>query len=64
MNQIFLNTKEDCDWLRSTHLNTFQNLNFKSFVLFGNEDAPEKVRLYESNDPLYNDNFQTIILGD
>ena len=60
MIHTFLNTQEDCDWLKSTHLKNRPELEFKSFVLYGNEDAPEKVELYFSNDPLYTDGFHTV----
>jgi hypothetical protein len=59
MNHKFLNTSEDFNWLRSTHLGG-QDLKFESFVLYGNEDSPTKVELYFSQDPLYTDEFHTI----
>jgi len=55
MNYIFLNTPEDCEWLRNTHLGGRTDYKFESFVLYGNEDSPTKVELYFSNDPLYTD---------
>jgi len=59
MSHIFLNTPEDCQWLRSTHLGG-QDLKFESFVLYGNEDCPTKVELYFTQDPLYTDEPHTI----
>ena len=60
MTHIFLNTQEDCDWLRSTHLGGREDLKFEAFVLYGNEDSPTKVDLYFTSDPLYSDEFHTI----
>jgi len=61
MTQNFLNTKEDCDWLRETHLKPAQWNNenpipdFKSFCLFGNEDCPRKILLYRKLHPTVDD---------
>lgn len=52
----FLNTPEDCQWLRETHLQGMSHLHdFRSFVLEGNEDAPTLLKLYMSEDPRYID---------
>jgi hypothetical protein len=55
--QQFLNKPEDCQWLRETHLKD-SNLNnanpipdFKSFALFGNEDCPQKIIVYQAKHP-------------
>lgn len=54
----FLNTPEDCQWLRETHLQGMSHTHdFKSFVLEGNEDAPTLLKLYTSEDPLYTDGY-------
>ncbi len=59
MNQTFLNTKEDCNWLRETHLSS-KNLNnnphgdsldFKAFCLMGNEDCPREIFTYRDQTP-------------
>ena len=57
MREQFLNAKADCQWLRDTHLTgaAKHNIRFRSFILYGNEDAPEKIDLYESKDPDYRD---------
>jgi len=53
-----MNTGEDLEWLYSTHLkhvtkSKTQKIN--SFVIFGNEDSPSKIELYEKKLPEYND---------
>lgn len=54
----FLNDPEDCQWLREGALKGIADETpFQSFVLYGNEDSPGMVDLYESNDPLYSDPF-------
>ena len=53
---IFLNEKDDIDWLFSTHLKTYKAMlrkKTKSFELFGNEDAPTKIILHEKKNPHY-----------
>lgn len=60
MKHTFLNTVEDCNWLKNTHLGGRNDLVFESFVLYGNEDCPTKVELYVDQDPLYIDTPHTI----
>lgn len=61
MNQTYLNTKEDCDWLRETHLapGNLNNANpipaFQSACLFGNEDCPREVLVYVEDHPTIHD---------
>ena len=55
LRQIFLNSPEDCDWLRTTHLKHTTPPAFLSFGLDGNEDAPVNVRLYANRKPEYNE---------
>lgn len=61
MRSGFLNSAEDCQWLREVHLRGVplpaKYAGFQSFVLQGNEDAPHAVNLYVSADPLYTDNY-------
>lgn len=60
----FMNTADDLQWLKETHLkgvplpSAYQG--FASYVLQGNEDAPHAVNLYVSADPLYRDNFYRV----
>jgi hypothetical protein len=51
MKQQLLNEPEDCQWLKETHLKNKNYPEFKSFVLYGNEDAPEKLELYFNFEP-------------
>lgn len=61
MKQTFLNTKEDCDWLRETHLkqsnwnNELTIPDFKSFCIFGNEDCPRELLVYREAHPTLDD---------
>jgi hypothetical protein len=51
-----LNDPEDLAWLRSAHLREVQDLpEFKSAVIWGSEDSPEKVEIYADADPLWTD---------
>ncbi len=61
MRTIFLNTPEDCQWLRDTCLGGRTDWKFESFILYGNEDAPEKVDLYPMAEPLITDEPHTIV---
>jgi hypothetical protein len=60
MKQQFLNNPEDCEWLRHVHLGGRTDYKFESFVLYGNEDCPEKVDLYLTADPRTTDKPHTI----
>ena len=60
MKEIFLDTPEDCQWLRDVHLGGRTNYKFESFVLYGNQDAPTRVDLYTTADPLFTDEPHTI----
>ena len=51
----FLDSPEDCLWLRETHLRGSNPPPFLSFTIDGNEDCPSCVNLYLSNDPYWND---------
>lgn len=60
MKEHFYNSPEDCDWLRVTHLRHVKLakdlfVNFKSFVLHGNEDCPHKIELYSKTNPNISD---------
>lgn len=60
MKEQFLNSKEDCKWLRETHLKD-KNLNnelpfeIKSFVIYGNEDCPDRILIYPTINPTVTD---------
>lgn len=60
MKTIFLNSPDDCDWLRKTVLGGRTDYKFESFVLYGNEDNPNKVDLYITAEPLITDEPHTI----
>lgn len=52
----FLNGIDDVEWLKETHLKGFDLppafKDFQSFVLLGNEDAPEAITLFKAKDPV------------
>lgn len=65
MRMQFCNDADDVQWLKETHLKGVPGLpDFQSFVIVGNEDAPEYLQLYESADPLYTDRFMRVTFGD
>lgn len=52
----YCDSPEDIEWLKSTHLkNASFVLEFGAFVLHGNEDAPERVDLYPTASPNWNE---------
>ncbi len=57
MSETFLSTPDDIGWLIDTHLKDFPHYwdRIGSAILRGNEDAPDEVILYESQDPLSDD---------
>lgn len=57
----FLQAPEDCEWLRGWLPGTPP---FLSFTIEGNEDAPERVTLYASADPLYTDTPVAVYVQD
>lgn len=63
MNFKFLNEPSDVQWLKETHLKGREGVPpFRSFVLFGNEDAPQVLHLFSSQDPNYNDPYCRVAL--
>jgi hypothetical protein len=49
----FLNAPADIEWLFDVHLSDYPlwRDRTKSFILYGNEDCPQRVELFESSDP-------------
>ena len=45
----FLNSPADCKWLKQVHLSP-RSAKFRSFILEGNEDCPERVILYKTKE--------------
>lgn len=65
MRHQFLNKPDDVQWMKDTALKSVCGLPpFASFVLIGNEDGPEELHLYTSQDPLYSDTFTRVSFGD
>lgn len=56
MRETFLNTKEDVDWILSTHLKG-KKIGFRprSFIVYGNEDSPIRVTLFKKKNPGFNE---------
>lgn len=49
MNLVLLNSKADLKWLRDVHLKestTGKLPRYRSAILYGNEDCPEKIAIY------------------
>jgi hypothetical protein len=52
----FINDPHSIQWLKEVHLKDLENIPpFRSFVLYGNEDAPTRVELFTLEDPFIND---------
>lgn len=65
MSLQFLNDPSDVQWLLDTHLKGVPSIPpFKSFLLKGNEDAPESLKLFESDDPLESDKYTLVEFKD
>ena len=64
MNETFLNSVEDMDWLFEVHLKNrgFDRRDYKSAIITGNEDSPSKVDLFLHSDPLVTDTTISISL--
>jgi len=52
--ETFINTKDDMQWLRDVHLPRLSK-KFKSAILYGNEDYPDEIAVFEKRNPLYTD---------
>lgn len=64
MRVSFMNEPEDVQWLKDTALAGVplprKWAGFQSFVLQGNEDAPHVVNLYETDEPMHDDDFYRV----
>lgn len=49
--ETFINKAEDLQWLKDTHLKGIELPDFKSFLLYGNEDCPDKLELHKLKMP-------------
>lgn len=52
---ILLDTREDMEWLRETHMPDLDIEKYHSAVVEGNEDYPVRVDVYESAAPTLHD---------
>jgi hypothetical protein len=61
MKTTFLDTPEDTQWLRDTHLRGVplptKYMGFRCAILQGNEDAPHSINLYMTQAPNYQDDY-------
>ena len=64
MTTTFLKTDSDLNWLREVHLTGMELPVFKSVILFGNEDYPDRIELYLSDDPDFTDQPVMVIEPD
>lgn len=55
MSESFLQTKRDMQWLSDVHFGGRLSKRFKSAHIFGNEDYPREIHLYQKRNPLYTD---------
>jgi hypothetical protein len=51
---ILINSKDDIQWLKDVHVKNI-DLVFNSAILYGNEDCPIKIELFEKKEPLHTD---------
>ena len=51
---IFINTIDDMQWLKDVHLLELSQ-EYKSAMVYGNEDCPFQIECYLSKDPTIND---------
>ena len=52
--ETLINGDEDMQWLRDVHIPNLAK-KYKSAVIVGNEDAPERIEVFEDEDPDYDD---------
>jgi hypothetical protein len=52
--QTAINTSDDMRWLRKAHLPQLP-AKYKSAIIFGNEDYPKRIEVYEQKDPRVTD---------
>lgn len=57
MRETFFNDPESMKWLFEVHLPFIcgNKSHFRSAILFGNEDYPKRIELYQSLNPNYKD---------
>lgn len=60
---VFINTKKDMRWLRDVHLPKL-SAKYHSAVIYGNEDWPSLIVVYEKRNPDYNDNKFVMYIPD
>ena len=57
--ETFYNETEDCEWLREAFTNDVRSALlvpfFQSFILLGNEDCPQRIKLFSQSMPHYQD---------
>lgn len=60
----FLHTQDDMDWLFQVHLKGFglKREYYQSAIIYGNEDSPDSIALYQSACPTINDEPLKIML--
>lgn len=56
----FYDSDEDCIWLKEKYKTKLKNVEVGAFILYGNEDYPEKVEVYKDKEPLNGDPFITV----
>jgi len=55
----FINGHDDMEWLRDVHLPKLDIRKYKSAIVYGNEDYPTRIDVFESRDPQTSDGYVT-----
>jgi hypothetical protein len=63
MKAEFLNSINDIGWLQTTHLKQYHFV-FNSFIIYGNEDCPDKIELFKRLEPTINSKPFAVFLSD
>ena len=58
----FINTSDDMKWLKDVHIPDLPD-NAQSAVIVGNEDCPESIKIYTSQEPRFDDSYSEYVRG-
>ena len=58
----FINTADDMQWLKDVHIPDLPD-NSQSAVIVGNEDWPESIKIYTSQEPRFDDSYSEYVRG-
>jgi len=63
-NLTLLDTPEDLNWLHDVHLPSSAPRVFSCALLYGNEDAPDRVHLWKTSEPHYQQPPDAVYVSD